>query len=75
LIAQDPDMILIGHAQFTGATPETVAARPGWEDLTAVQTGQVFTINDNLISRPGPRLVEGLETLAELFMQSSLNNE
>lgn len=67
LIAQDPDMILLGHAQYTGATPESVAARPGWEDLTAVQMGQVFAINDNLISRPGPRLVEGLEMLAALL--------
>jgi iron complex transport system substrate-binding protein len=35
--------------------------------LTAIQTGQVFPIDDNLVSRPGPRLVDGLEALARLL--------
>lgn len=66
LIAQDPDIIILGDANF-GATPEAVAARPGWETLSAVQNGMVFAFNDDLASRPGPRLVDGLETLAMLF--------
>lgn len=66
LIIQNPDIILLGDAAF-GVTPESVAARAGWEGLAAVQNGQVFPFDDNLVSRPGPRLVDGLEALAMLL--------
>ena len=65
LITQNPDIILIGLGG--GVTPEDVASRAGWEAIAAVQNGQVITFDDNLVSRPGPRMVEGLEELAELF--------
>jgi len=63
IISQDPDIIFLGDANF-GVTPEDVAQRPGWEAIKAVRSGAVYPIDDNLISRPGPRVVEGLETLA-----------
>jgi iron complex transport system substrate-binding protein len=44
-----------------------VAARAGWGDIAAVQSGAVYTFDDNLVSRPGPRVVDGLETLARLI--------
>lgn len=66
LIIQNPDIILLGDAAF-GVTPDSVAARAGWEGLAAVQNGQVFPFDDNLVSRPGPRLVDGFETLAILL--------
>ncbi|HUF37436.1 MAG TPA: cobalamin-binding protein [Anaerolineales bacterium] len=67
LIASDPDIILMGDAVWSGLTPEDVAARPGWGAITAVVTGRVYAFDDNLVSRPGPRLVDGLEALAQLF--------
>ncbi len=36
-----------------------VAARGGWDALTAVQEGKVYPFDDNLVSRPGPRMVDG----------------
>jgi iron complex transport system substrate-binding protein len=66
LLVADPDIIILGDAAY-GETPEKVAARPGWDALTAVQTGQIFPIDDNLVSRPGPRLVDGLEAILELL--------
>ena len=66
LLVADPDIIILGDAAY-GETPEKVAARPGWEALTAVQNAQVFAIDDNLVSRPGPRLVDGLEALVSLL--------
>ena len=44
-----------------------MAQRPGWKALTAVKNGQIFPFDDNLVSRPGPRLVDGLEALAKLL--------
>ena len=67
IIAQDPDIILLGDATWGGVTPEDVRLRPGWDALKAVQNGSLFIFDDNLVSRPGPRLVDGLEGLARLF--------
>jgi iron complex transport system substrate-binding protein len=66
LIVQDPDIILLGDAAY-GVTVESLYQRAGWESLTAVKNNQIFTFDDNLVSRPGPRLVDGLETLARLL--------
>lgn len=66
LLEADPDFILLGDANF-GMTPEMVIARPGWGELTAVKEGRVLPFNDDLASRPGPRLVDGLEELARIL--------
>jgi iron complex transport system substrate-binding protein len=67
LVVQNPDIIVLGSATYGGQTPELVAARPGWETIAAVQNNAVYTFDDNLISRPGPRIVDGLEALAKLI--------
>jgi iron complex transport system substrate-binding protein len=66
LLVQDPDFILLGDAIW-GVTPEQVTARAGWEGLTAIKEGRIYPFNDDLVSRPGPRLVDGLEELARLI--------
>jgi len=65
LIAQDPDIILLGDATLGGVTVEQVRSRPGWNALSALKNGKIFTIDDDLVARPGPRLVDGLELLAQ----------
>ena len=67
LITQDPDVIILGDFTWGGVTPEDVAARDSWQEITAVKEGAVYTFDDNLVSRPGPRLVEGLENMAALL--------
>jgi len=67
LIASQPQIILIGDATWGGVTLESVRARPGWEVLKAIQDNQLFVFDDNLVSRPGPRLVDGLEAMAKLL--------
>ena len=66
LLVQDPDIILLGDSIY-GMTPEQVAARPGWDGLSAIKEGRIFPFNDDLVSRPGPRLVDGLEELTRLL--------
>lgn len=66
IISQDPDIILLGDANY-GVSPEDVAQRPGWQVIGAVRNGAVYPIDDNLISRPGPRVVEGIEALAQVI--------
>ncbi|MBC8496154.1 MAG: ABC transporter substrate-binding protein [Anaerolineales bacterium] len=67
LITQDPDIILLGTFLYGGITPEDVAARAGWDNLSAVKNGKVYPFDDNLVGRPGPRLVDGLEELAKFL--------
>jgi iron complex transport system substrate-binding protein len=66
LVVADPEVILLGDAAYDPSiTPESVAARPGWEGMTAVTTGRIEVMEEDLvITRPGPRIIEGLEALA-----------
>jgi iron complex transport system substrate-binding protein len=66
VVAADPAFIILGDARY-GVTPELIAQRPGWENLSAVKNGKVVPFNDDLVSRPGPRLVDALEELAKLL--------
>ena len=65
LIIQDPDIILLGDAKFIDI--ETVPDRAGWSGLTAIQENQYYPFDPDLLSRPGPRLVDALEELARLL--------
>jgi iron complex transport system substrate-binding protein len=66
LVVADPELILLGDAAYDPSiTPESVAARPGWEGMSAVTTGRIEVMEEDLvITRPGPRIIEGLEALA-----------
>lgn len=63
LIEADPEVILLGDAAY-GTTPEAVTARNGWGAMTAVKSGAIRPVEDVVITRPGPRLVDGLRALA-----------
>jgi iron complex transport system substrate-binding protein len=63
IIEADPEVIILADAEF-GESAETVKARPGWENVSAVRNDRIFPVDPGLVSSPGPRLVEGLETLA-----------
>jgi len=69
LMKSDPDMIILADELVTmnPQTPQRVARRSGWRRLRAVREGAIYPINAELISRPGPRIVEGLELLARLL--------
>jgi iron complex transport system substrate-binding protein len=66
LVRQDPQVILLGDTAY-GTTIEGVSARAGWATMTAIKRKAVFPFDDNLVSRPGPRMVDGLEQLARLI--------
>ena len=67
LVAADPQVILLGDAAYDPTiTADTVAARPGWGGMTAVTEGRVLPMpEDIVITRPGPRVTEGLAALAQ----------
>jgi len=64
LIERDPEVIVLGVNPFYEPTPGAVAARPGWNVMTAVANDDIRTVRDTEITRPGPRLPIGLRALA-----------
>ena len=65
LLDQDPDLIFLADTKCCGQTAETVAARPGWAELQAVQQDRVVELDDDVASRWGPRVVDLLRTVAD----------
>jgi len=64
IIRQDPEVILLADSNL-GVTTEMVKTRPGWEGITAIRNDAIYSIDADLITRPGPRIIDGLEELAE----------
>lgn len=62
LLQDDPEYYLAGRS--SGVTVEQIKSRPPYSSLQAVQQDQVFVINDDLVNRPGPRIVEGVREIA-----------
>ncbi|MEO6192066.1 MAG: cobalamin-binding protein, partial [Thermoanaerobaculia bacterium] len=74
--AADPDVIVVMPCGFdeAGAREQiaTIADRPEWSSLRAVREGRVHPVDANgCFSRPGPRLVDGIERLAAIFQSKN----
>lgn len=62
IIQSNPDVIL-----FAKAVPDlekTIRGRSGWDKIAAIQNGKVIGLDDNLLSRPGPRITKALADMA-----------
>jgi iron complex transport system substrate-binding protein len=57
VVSSSPDLIVLADSICCGQKPSTVAARPGWDRISAVRTGSIVRIDDSIASRWGPRLV------------------
>jgi iron complex transport system substrate-binding protein len=60
VIASAPDVIILADEEF-GVTVDSVKARPGWDTIPAVINDRIVGIDPDIISRPGPRIVDALE--------------
>ena len=67
IVMANPDVLVLADHNY-GETAEKVADRPGWGELEAVKKGRIVELSDDdLFSRPGPRIVDALEFLARAF--------
>ncbi len=64
IIAANPRLIVLDDEAF-GVTVDSVKARPGWSAINAVKNNMVFGIDPNIVSRPGPRIIDALEAIAK----------
>jgi iron complex transport system substrate-binding protein len=63
IVQADPDLIFLADTKCCGESAETIAARPGWDQLSAVTAERVVELDDDIASRWGPRVVDLLETI------------
>lgn len=64
ILDQDPDLIFLADTKCCDQSAETVAQRPGWDGLSAVENGAIVELDDDVASRWGPRVVELLDLAA-----------
>ncbi len=62
LIGEGPDVYLA--TPESAKSPEAIASRPGFDGIPAVAAGRIVLVDGDLVTRPGPRVVDGLEQLA-----------
>ena len=74
VISANPQFIILTEDPQYGGSVSAVYKRPNWGGIAALQNHQVFRVNANLVGRPGPRLVEGLQCLAQIVHPASFNN-
>ncbi|WP_138226747.1 ABC transporter substrate-binding protein [Paenibacillus algicola] len=68
IIAANPDVILYSANvmdENNQSLDQLIQSRSGWDQIQAIQDGQLFKLDDNLISRPGPRVTQGLIEVAK----------
>ncbi|MGW0022214.1 ABC transporter substrate-binding protein [Rhodococcus sp. NPDC003382] len=66
ILEQNPDVVFLADGQCCGVTPEVVAARAGWNELSAVRDGRVYVLDEDIASRWGPRVVDLVRELAAI---------
>ncbi len=66
IVDRDPDMIIAPTYHGTSYLPD-LTTLDVWKDMTAVKEGEIYLIEDDLVSRPGPRIVDGLEEMAKII--------
>ena len=72
ILSANPKMIFLADTKFEKQTPETVAARPGWDVIDAVKNGQVIGLDDDIASRWGPRVVDLVNVIADALANYSV---
>lgn len=65
IIARQPEVILIPASNWL--TADALKARAGWESIPAVKNNKVYVIDDNIYSRPGPRIATAISELSVIL--------
>lgn len=70
ILKANPAIIVISKgvmSNMSGITPDSIRARPGWNNIPAVQNNKIYEVDEALITIWGPRIVDGLEALAKVI--------
>jgi iron complex transport system substrate-binding protein len=64
IVQRNPQVIVLAD-EAAGVTVQDVKARPGWSAIDAVKNGRICVVDPDIVSRPGPRIIDALDTLAK----------
>lgn len=73
VIASNPEVILTTYGFYVEDPVGQVTSREGWQDINAVKNKQVVDVHSDKVTRPGPRLVEGVEEVAKAVYPDVFN--
>ncbi|MEH7307176.1 ABC transporter substrate-binding protein [Neobacillus drentensis] len=65
MIKRNPDVIVTTYGYYVKNPKDQVLSRKGWESVSAVKNKNVVDVDSDRVTRPGPRIVEGVEELAK----------
>lgn len=64
LVEKDPEVYLTA-SDLPEKTIESISKRPGYEEITAIKQDKIYLLDGNIVSRPGPRIIQALELVAK----------
>lgn len=65
VIERNPDVIIMTYGYYVDNPEEQIYARNGWTEVTALKNKEVYDVNSDTVTRPGPRLIDGLKEIAK----------
>ena len=65
IIKRSPDVILLPFS--SGVSADDVCARIGWGDVSAVVNSRIYVVDDNVFTRPGPRIADVIEEISQML--------
>lgn len=69
----DPEIIFVSYCGFKDKSdPNKILRRPGWQNISAVKNRRVYPINDDLLNRPGPRVLEAAAEIQKILLMLRL---
>ncbi|KHF45746.1 ABC transporter substrate-binding protein [Saccharomonospora viridis] len=71
ILEADPDLIFLADTICCGQDADSVAERPGWGTLSAVQNGHVIELDDDIASRWTPRIVDFVRAVSDAVAQAA----
>lgn len=71
VLTSNPDLIFLADTKCCGQSARTVGARPGWNTLQAVKSGNVVELDDDIASRWGPRIVDLVRSVSAAVTKAS----
>lgn len=74
VLERDPEVILLTYGNYMEGDPvEAVKNRENWQSVTAVQEGQIYSLDGDIVTRPGPRITQGLQEIARSLYPEKFN--
>jgi iron complex transport system substrate-binding protein len=66
VLSANPQIVILTEDPAYGGTPDSVYKRANWSTIQAVKDRKVYRLNADIMQRPGPRLVQGLQCVAQI---------